>query len=79
MRGAPGSWTTEGSLRLTWFDPDTLRLAGRGARELFGMPLDLLVDNLKISGEVLDQTDLDALVIAGRLAEEIDRKEAQGE
>jgi hypothetical protein len=60
-------------------NPDTLRLAGRGARELLGMLLDRLDDNLQIAGEVLDQTDLDTLGLAGRMAEGLGRKETQGE
>jgi hypothetical protein len=58
-------------------NPDMVRLAGRGARELLDMPLDRLVDSLKMAGEVLDQTDLDGLVLAGRMAEEIDRTDAR--
>lgn len=62
---------------LAALDPEARRLADRWAKELLGCSLDRLVDNLKIAGEVLDQNDLDGLVLAGRLAEEIDRTDVR--
>jgi hypothetical protein len=73
----PDSSLTPVPVDIASLNLDILRLAGRGARELFGMPLDRLVDNLKIAGEEFDQKDLDTLMLAGRMAEEIDRKDVR--
>ena len=73
----PDSSLTPVPVDIASLNPDMLRLAERGARELFRWSLDRFVDNLKIAGEVLDQTDFDGLVLAGRMAEEIDRRDAR--
>lgn len=36
------------------------------------MPLDRLLDDLAVAGEIFDEHDLETLVLAGRAAEEID-------
>lgn len=59
-------------------DPEVHRLADLGARQLLGMSLDRLVSNLGSAGDVLDTDDLNGLVLAGRTAEEIDRRESGG-
>lgn len=44
---------------------EALRLADRGARELFGRSLHTLLSDLASAGESLDPFEFDGLVIAG--------------
>jgi hypothetical protein len=73
----PTVGSTAQPVDLAALDPETRRLADRGAEELLGFSLDRLVDNLKAARETFDQRDLDTFVLAGRMGEEADRREAR--
>ncbi len=53
-------------------DPELRRLADHGTREAFGVSLTRLLAAL---GEEFNEDDLETLVLAGRLAEEADRRD----
>ncbi len=61
---------------LATLDPETRRLADHGAKEIIRASLDAMVEAMHLAGEEFDQKDLHTLVLAGRMAEEIDRKDA---
>jgi len=58
-------------------DPETRRLAERGAKEIFKALLADMVEAMHMAGEEFDEGDLATIVLAGRMAEEADRKDAR--
>ncbi len=74
----PDCSLTPARVDIATLDAETRRLADRGSREVFGYSLDRLVSHLSAAGEMLDQQELDGLVLAGKMAEEIDHREASG-